>query len=396
MRLSNFPRLFPAFALLLCLATTAAPAAPPFEEAAKLLPNKIGDARAAGAPVRPAAGLSEHVKASDIGALSTATRAYDAPGGERFGVQLIKLQSDAAAYAFVMNEKRERVRGAGSVATKPDIDGSAAFAANGRIYLAKGTTVAIISGSAAGQEVEAAPLSAFARAFAATLDAGSGEIPVLVKHLPDWETAQAEATYAVNPAQLKQIAGDRPVLDAISFAGGTEAVSAIYRQVGQLVIVEYATPQIASDADATISARIANLRGGGQPAPSVYRRVGNYAVFVFDAPDEAAAAALIGKVVYEKDVRWLGENPFAIERANRAWLNMSTSVLVNTVKAAGLAIAVCLGIGGIFGGWVFMRRRAQAALSDKFSDAGGMVRLNIDDISAQNNAARLLGHGDKV
>ncbi len=395
MRLSHFSRLASLFALLLGLSIPAL-ADLTLDEAAKLLPNKVGDARAAGSPARPRAGIFEHVKPADIGALSTAARTYVSADGDSYAVQLIKLQSDAAAYAFVMNEKRGQANGSKGQAGKLDLGGTAAFASGGQIYLSKGATVAVVSGSPGQEGVDDnAGLLAFARSFAGTLDAGSGEIPVLVKHLPDWETAQDEAAYAVSSEQLQQIAGNRPALDAVSFAGGTEAVSAIYRQAGHLVIVEYATPQIASDEDARIKARIAALPGEGKPAPSAYRRVGNYAVFVFDSPDEQAAAGLINKVTYEKDVRWLGENPYAVERANRAWLNMSTSVIVNTVKATGLAIVICLTIGGVFGGWIFMRRRAQAALTEKFSDAGGMLRLNIDEMSAQNNAARLLGQGDK-
>jgi hypothetical protein len=224
--------------------------------------------------------------------------------------------------------------------------------------------------------------------------AGS-EIPVLLKHLPDWETVQARAVYVETMPALKGLLPNQPVLDAVSFDGGTEAATATYDGGARLVILEYQTPQLAFDADAAIKARIGELRGAGQIVPSTYRRVGNYAVFVFDAPNEAAASALVDKVKYEQEVRWLGENPYAVERANRAWLNMSTSVIVNTVKATGLAIATCLGIGGIFGGWIFMRRRAQAALTEKFSDAGGMLRLNLDEMSAQNNTARLLGQGDK-
>jgi len=396
MRPTHFARLFSAFALLLSLALPTLAAGLTLDEAAKLLPNKVGDARAVGAPARPKAGIFERVETAHIGAVSAAARTYAASNGDTYGVQLITLQSDSAAYAFVSNEKRERVNGAKGQASKIDLGGSSmAFASQGQIYLSKGATVAVITGSAKGESSDEG-LIGFARSFAETLDAGAGEIPVLVKHLPDWETAQDEATYAVSFEQLQKIAGNRPVLDAVSFAGGTEAVSAIYRETGHLVIVEYATPQIAFDADAAINARIAALRGEGKPVPSAYRRVGNYAVFVFDAPGEQAATGLIDKVKYEKDVRWLGENPYAVERANRAWLNMSTSVIVNTVKATGLAIVICLTIGGVFGGWIFMRRRAQAALSEKFSDAGGMLRLNIDEMSAQPDAARLIGQGDKV
>ncbi len=104
----------------------------------------------------------------------------------------------------------------------------------------------------------------------------------------------------------------------------------------------------------------------------------------------AAAERLAGQVKYEKDVRWLGDNPHAYERHNRAWINMSASVLINTVKAAGLAILLCLGVGGLFGAIIFRRRRAQAALAQSYSDAGGMMRLDLDD-----HAAKLLGHGEK-
>ena len=228
-----------------------------------------------------------------------------------------------------------------------------------------------------------------------TAAGASGEIPVLVKHLPDWESPQARAVYIETMPALRELVPNQPVLDAVSFDGGTEVASGIYEGGSRLVIFEYQTPQLAFDADAAIKARIGELRGAGQIVPSAYRRVGNYAVFVFGAPSEGAAAGLIDKVKYEQEVRWLGENPYAIERANRAWLNMSTSVIVNTVKATGLAIVICLSVGGIFGGWIFMRRRSQAALTEKFSDAGGMLRLNLDEMSAQNNPARLVGQGDK-
>jgi hypothetical protein len=232
-------------------------------------------------------------------------------------------------------------------------------------------------------------------ASAQTPAAEAGEIPVIIKHLPDWETAQERARYVETLPALKELVPDQPVLDAVSFDAGTEAATATYEAGARLVIVEYQTPQIAFDADSRINARINELRTAGQPVPSAYRRVGNYSVFVFGAPDEAASSGLIDKVKYEQEVRWLGENPYAIERANRAWLNMSTSVIVNTVKATGLAIVICLTIGGVFGGWIFMRRRTQAALTEKFSDAGGMLRLNLDEMSAQTNASRLIGQGDK-
>jgi hypothetical protein len=219
-------------------------------------------------------------------------------------------------------------------------------------------------------------------------DAGADTTPAVVEHLPDWETARARATYAVSLAELQKVVPDAPALDVVTFAGGTEAVAADYGAAGRLVIVEFSTPQFAADADRAVNARIAELRAAQRSVPTVYQRKGNYSVFVFGATDEAAARALVDRVHYEKDVRWLGRDPHAYERANRAWISMSASVLLNSVKAAGLAILLCLAVGGVFGTLIFRRRRA--TLAARYSDAGGMTRLNLDE-----NTQRLLGQGEK-
>ncbi len=234
--------------------------------------------------------------------------------------------------------------------------------------------------------------TAFADETNAVAPGGGDEadaVPVLVKHLPEWETAQARATYALSLPALQAAVRDQPVLDAVLFDGGAEAVAANYGQA-QLAIVEYNTPQIAADRDAAITQRIAQLRAAGQSVPSAYKRVGNYSVFVFNQPDEQAATALLDQVRYEKTVRWLGDDPHAIDRANRNWIALSGSVIVNTVKATGLAIILCLSMGGLIGGFIFMRRRAQAAGSPEFSDAGGMQRLNLDELPMQDGSARSL------
>src|SRR5262249_20686881 len=57
-----------------------------------------------------------------------------------------------------------------------------------------------------------------------------GEVPVLVKHLPNWESVQKQAKYFVTLDDLKRAVPNQPVLDAVSFEGGTEAVTANYGQ----------------------------------------------------------------------------------------------------------------------------------------------------------------------
>ena len=102
----------------------------------------------------------------------------------------------------------------------------------------------------------------FARQFAETLDKGEGDIPALVKHLPEWQSGNLPSLYAVNLTGLKLNVPNQPVFDAMSFEGGVEAVSAHYGP-SQLVIVEFNTPQIATDNTQRIVAKIQELRKPG-------------------------------------------------------------------------------------------------------------------------------------
>ncbi len=225
-------------------------------------------------------------------------------------------------------------------------------------------------------------------------DEDEGGIPVLVMHLPDWQKkVEADYVYARSLTELRGAVGDQPILEAFEFDEGTEAVAARY-DAGRLVIVEFPTPQHSVDADARINERVAQIKTAGQPAPSAYKRVGNYSVFVFDAPDAAAAENLASQVKYEKDVRWLGRNPHAEEIATRAYTNTMGNVILTTLKTTGLAILLCLGVGGLVGGAVFLHRRSRQASEQVYSDAGGMVRLNIEDLNTPHAAANMLGHGE--
>ncbi len=124
-------------------------------------------------------------------------------------------------------------------------------------------------------------------------------LPVLLKHLPDWENVRNRAVYANSVDDLRQALGERPVFDSIDFIAGTEAVTAPYNE-GKLLIVEFATPQGSVETDNKVNQF---LTEAGQNSPFNYRRIGNYNAFVFDAQDEAAANALLDQVKYEKTIR---------------------------------------------------------------------------------------------
>ena len=384
MRISLLKRLFFVPALLACLSVSALAQGAP-RAAAKALPDQVGDFRAQGAAVTPP-DFFEHAGREDYDVTYEGRRTYTSAGGESFVVHLVRTDSESAAYSLFTF-----LNSSGPLAVKLGDIGTASANTSGGVNFIKGTAFVAVS-RPQGQEVVSQTLSDFARRFAATLEGGENGLPVLVSHLPDWERAYERAGYAVTLPALQRAAGNRPALDALSFEGGAEAVTADYGGA-RLVIVEFTTPQHAFDADAAVNGRIAELRAAGQPVPSAYKRVGNYSVFVFDAPDAGAADKLVSAVKYEKDVRWLGHNPRAEELAARAYTSTMGGVLLMTLITTGLAILLCLGVGGLIGGVVFLRRRADRAAQEVYTDAGGMVRLNIEDLNTPPTAANLLGRG---
>jgi hypothetical protein len=392
LRIASFSRLLLVFALfsLLFMPSRAGAAVPP-GEAAKMLPDRAGDFRAQGAAVEAQDNSPEYLVRGD-GVLSAASREYVSPKGMRLHVLLVKTNSDAAAYALLtslkeFDDKQPNPLKAGDVGTVSIDDGNVSFF--------KGSTFVRVDAPGPPGTFEAGDALArsLARSLAEPLDKGEGDIPVLIKHLPGWETARENAAYAVGLGGLQRAVIYQPVLEAVSFEGGTEAVRAFY-DAGEMVVVEYTTPQIATDSDARITERIKQLKEAGQPVPSAYRRVGNYSVFVFHAPDERAAAQLMDQINYEQVVQWLGTNPYILQRAQREYVNTMGGTILAVVKASGLSLIVCFGIGGLVGALVFKRRRAQAAAVDAYSDAGGMLRLNIDEMTRQTDPGRLLGRGE--
>jgi hypothetical protein len=314
---------------------------------------------------------------------------YASPDGERLIVVVLKFENESAAYSH-FTAYRRYVRDHSQVPEQMESLGTANVVAPGqRLGFFKGSTFIGVtpSNSKSGGQV-----MIFGRTFAATLDKGEGDIPVLVKHLPHWETARNDAQYAVSAHTLLEVSADQPILKEVGFDGGTEAVIANYGQ-SQLVIVEFTTPQFASDNDRRITAKIQELKNAGQSVPTAYRRVGNYSVFVFNAPDEKTANALIDQVKYEQVVQWLGDDPHLYERVQRYVLQKTGGVVIAVLESSGLSVLLCLGVGGLFGALLFRRRRrARQRLGEAYSDAGGMVRLNLDE-ATESDAARLLqGH----
>lgn len=377
-------------AAVLCVLASGVYADTSTDSSAKLLPTEIGNFRQK-QPGKPAGRLAKdgllrpelYPINSDSRALPTfvaAESTYSA-GSQDFAVEAVRFQTDSEAYALLT--LAARVYGKPS-AVEVGEPGIAHFLGDHLVGFFKGTAFVLIADQSAGDQKS---VTDFARLVAAKFDAGEDDLPVLVKHLPDWEHVSGQATYATSLVALRDSVPNQPVINAISFEGGTEAVVAHYGQ-SQLVIVEFTTPQFSIDNDQKIWTSIAELKSQAEPVPSAYRRIGNYSVFVFNAADEKTANALIDQVKYEKVVQWLGEDPHLYERLQKYFAQTSAGVLVAVLKSSGLSLLLCIAAGALIGTMMFRHRRAQRAAA--YSDAGGSIRLNLDELTTPVKTQRLL------
>ena len=313
---------------------------------------------------------------------------YASAEGEKLRVDVTKWENDSAAYSNLTGYRKYAPGQDQIPATQIENVGTAGWLMSAQsLAFFRGPTFVVVT-TENGQNAD--QMKVLARAFAETLDPGEGDIPVLVKHLPNWETAQHDLIYAISAKSLMDAIPNQPILNELTFDGGTEAVSANYGQ-SQLLIVEFTTPQFSVDNDQRVQAKIQELRSQGQPIPTAYRRVGNYSVFVFNAPDEKTANALIDQVKYEQVVQWLGDDPHLEARIERYLAQTTAGVLIAVLKSSGLSLLICLAAGTFFGALLFRHRRAQHAAL--YSDAGGGTRLNLDELTGTKHSRRLLEPG---
>lgn len=201
--------------------------------------------------------------------------------------------------------------------------------------------------------------------------------PVIIKNLPGPDAVRARAVWARSLEDIRSVVGPRAIIDSIELARGVEAAAAVYPE-GNVLLVEYPTPQLSVDADARFLERMAAL----PPMENTrYRRIGNYSAFVFDARDEVSADALLDQIKYSKTVQWLGEDPNYQMKVERYLAVSTANVFIGTLFAivTGAAVAIAVGIAV---GLVYFRMEDRRRMRrETFSDAGGMTRLNLDDLS---------------
>lgn len=297
-------------------------------------------------------------------------------------VETLNFRQDTEAYELLSQVAAAARAKHPEIRIQPGYIGTAGFATDGEISFFKGTHFVR---ARALKDANADNIKGCAEISSYSLDKGEGDIPALLKHLPNPEEAQKTAVFLNSFTDLNALGLQQGVLTAIESGGNADAALAAYGP-SKVLIVEFNTPQLAADNDRKIISRIQELWKLGQTAPAAYRRVGNYSVFVFDAPDEQTAKQLLDQVKYEQVVQWLGENPNIFKEAEKRYINTTLGVLVAVLKASGYAIVACFGLGGLFGGLLFTYRRSRQKAEAAYSDAGGMLRLNLDELTSRNRS----------
>ncbi|MFN0111209.1 MAG: DUF6599 family protein [Blastocatellia bacterium] len=245
--------------------------------------------------------------------------------------------------------------------------------------------------SLSSETLKAVSIEPIVQSLKELLNSSNGELSPLPSHLPQENKIADTEKYLVGPAALAKVESFSSLKDTLNFSGGTEVAIADYQNgSGKLsvVIVEYHTPQLATDGLAQFQNYFGQL-----PEPErnqrILKRVGNYVVATTAAQDLASAEKLVSQIKYTQVVYWEARKITDIPIAFRppdplavAEATQTASVLVRTFYWIGVMLfgAIVMGVvsGGIFFYWNRYRRR-KLGLDDVFSDAGGTVRLNLEE-----------------
>ncbi|MBO0719460.1 MAG: hypothetical protein J2P41_01470 [Blastocatellia bacterium] len=217
----------------------------------------------------------------------------------------------------------------------------------------------------------------------------SGRLPSLPSHLPERNKIAGTEKYLVGPAALAQLKGFSGLKDVVKFAGGVEIASADYHNgdgTMGLMIIEYQTTQTAGDG---LKALTKYLDSQVDKENRLLKRVGNYLVYAINVKDSTDAGNLISQVKYDYRIYWEGRrmsdvplefrapDPAVIGEANKTLM-----IMVRSFYWVGALMSGSILIGLLAGGTFFYLRRyrrRKLGLDDLFSDAGGTVRLNLDN-----------------
>ncbi|HEU0184033.1 MAG TPA: DUF6599 family protein [Blastocatellia bacterium] len=226
---------------------------------------------------------------------------------------------------------------------------------------------------------------------------GEGELPSLPLHLPETDKIAESEKYAFGPASLARLKNFGDLKGVVSFNAGAEVATADYRNGGaqmNLIIVEYYSPQVAGDGEGRIRDHF-NALPQDVKDRLIIKRVGNYVVVMSNIQDMPAAQNIVGQIKYQKEFYWAGRkftdipleyrppDPLAVEQYTR-----TVKTMIRSFYWAGIVLLSALLLGFTAGFSLFQwkrYRRRKLGLDTVFSDAGGSLRLNLDDYLLSDN-----------
>lgn len=292
-------------------------------------------------------------------------------------VDLFQTQTALAAFGLLTY-----VTGASARETTIQTLGSGGARADGALVFWKDNYFARVTNADLG----------LARALAEKITSADPDIrPRLLNDLPQQSIINGSQRYFLGPTALN--AHIERSGDMFGFAGDAEAVMAEYEIATaannsqaskpaslrttaprmKLLIIEYKTPQFAYDATERATGFVNSLPESEQ-GRIIVKREGNYLIEAVNFQDRNSAQMLVDSVKYPYSVKWLHDP----RRPPRDPLRMqkAAQMLISTFSLLGLLIMTVLVVGGIFGTTVFLKRRRRQ--EQAFSDAGGMLRLELD------------------
>ncbi|HEY6332154.1 MAG TPA: DUF6599 family protein [Blastocatellia bacterium] len=295
------------------------------------------------------------------------------------GLKVEIFQSETRSGAFGLFSYKSDVP-VSTIPPEGQVSGSSTFVSNG-INFWRGSIFVRIEPSSPHATASRAALTRLANAISAEMGSAAGpqKPPSLVESLPAEAGTQPKARLFLGPLSLSDFLPHAS--DMFSFGGDAEAVLSSYTQQGKpalplkLLIVEYNTPQFAHDALDRANGVLSQLTPDEQNQ-IVLKRIGNYLVEASDVTERPAAERLVDSVKYPYTVKWFQvpfhrkEDPHAGQKA--------AQILLSSFSIIGLLLSSALMGGGIFGAIIFMKRRNRQR--GVFSDAGGMLRLDIEEL----------------
>ncbi len=210
------------------------------------------------------------------------------------------------------------------------------------------------------------------------------QLPSVVRHLPAGSLRLRSARYLLGPRALARLT--EHAVDYYEFYPnfGTEIALATYDQGANqmsLMIMEYHTPQQASSAFARLNQHWEQASQQASPsAKPLIKRQGNYVVEAVGFQEAGAAERTVGDVKYDYVVKWLNNDAPRGGRSIASEAAKTAKILVSVFGIIGLTLLVALITGVGFGVTKFYLRRRHLQNLEPYTDAGGMMRLNLDGI----------------